>query len=322
MTRRRALALGGTVVAGAAFGGCSLAPDPPAPDPPAPDWPPLSLDLGGGVRVTALRTGAVAVKAAHREYGGPSALRLPAIAADPRWTGWLPVTAWLVEHPDGPVHVDTGETPRVAEAGYFACDPGTQFVYERLLRFAVPRGIGDVLRARGVPPEAIRTVALTHLHSDHAGGLADLPNSTFYTSRTEAERPPQGALPCRWPDGFRPTPVAYADGPAGAFRQSHALTADGAVRLVPTPGHTRGHQSVVVEGPGGSALVAGDASFSLDQVERRAVAGICEDPAAARRTLDVVAEHLAETGARYLPSHAPDPPCDAQRGRASASRPV
>ncbi|MGB3544999.1 MBL fold metallo-hydrolase, partial [Rubrivirga sp.] len=85
----------------------------------------------------------------------------------------------------------------------------------------------------------------------------------------------------------------------------HALTADGAVRLVPTPGHTRGHQSVTVTGETGSALLAGDASFSLDQVRRRAVAGICEDRAAARRTLDVIAEHLDETGARYLASHEP-----------------
>lgn len=257
--------------------------------------------------MTAIRTGAVAVKAAHREFAGPSALRYPAIMADPRWTGWLPVTAWLVTHPNGPLLVDTGETPRVAETGYFACDPGTRFVYERLLRFDVPLGVGDVLRAHGVPPEEIRTVALTHLHSDHAGGLADLPNATVYASRTEVDRPPQGAVRCRWPDGFAPVPVDYADGAAGAFAESHALTADGAVRLVPTPGHTHGHQSVVVTGTEGSALLAGDASFSLDQVRRRAVAGICEDPAAARRTLDVVAEHLQETGARYLPSHAAEP---------------
>ena len=297
---------GGTAALGVAFGVGTAHAVMSSPTPPAPEWPPLSVDLGG-VRVTALRTGAVAVKAAHREFAGPSALRLPAIALDPRWTGWLPVTAWLVEHADGPILVDTGETPRVAEDGYFACDPGTRFVYERLLRFSVPRGIGEALRAHGTPPDAVRTVALTHLHSDHAGGLADVPAATVYASRTEVEHPPQGAVRCRWPAGFDPVPIDYADGPAGAFPASHALTADGAVRLVPTPGHTRGHQSVWVEGAEGAVLLAGDASFSLDQVRRRAVAGICEAPEAARRTLDVIADHLEETGARYLATHDPAP---------------
>jgi glyoxylase-like metal-dependent hydrolase (beta-lactamase superfamily II) len=111
---------------------------------------------------------------------------------------------------------------------------------------------------------------------------------------------------CRWPASFTPTPTDYSDGPIHAFDRSHALTSDGAVRLVPTPGHTHGHQSVIVQGAAGAAFLAGDASFSRDQVERRAVAGICEDRASARRTLDVIAEHLAETGATYLPSHAPD----------------
>jgi hypothetical protein len=65
----------------------------------------------------------VRVKAAHREFAGPAVLRTLAIAADPRWTTWLPITAWVVEHPEGVLVVDAGETPRVAEPGYFACDP-------------------------------------------------------------------------------------------------------------------------------------------------------------------------------------------------------
>lgn len=305
MTRRRLLRLGAVAAASAGMGGCAVTSVVSAPDSPGPTWPPFAVRLGD-VRVTAIRTGSVAVKAAHREWGGPGGLALPAIAVDPRWTEWLPITCWLIEHPDGPIVVDTGETARVHDDGYFACDAATQFVYERLLRFDVPepQTLGPSLRALGVDSEAELTVALTHLHSDHAGGLADVPNATVYLSRTEAERPPPGAVRCRWPDTFRPTPVDYESGPVGAFDRSHALTADGAVRLVPTPGHTRGHQSVLVEGGGRSALLAGDASFSLDQVRRRAVAGICEDASLARRTLSVIAEHLEGSGALYLPSHA------------------
>ncbi|MEM8560524.1 MAG: N-acyl homoserine lactonase family protein [Bacteroidota bacterium] len=305
MTRRTALRLGLLGGAGTAVAGCGVASLMLAPASPAPSWPPVSYELGD-VRVTAFRTGAVAVKRAHREYGGPRALRLPAIVADPRWTPWLPVTCWLVEHPDGPILVDTGETARTSDPGYFDCDPGTAFVYERLLRFEVAEvdEIGPQLRAFGVPPTSIPTVALTHLHSDHAGGLSHFPDAVFLLSEIEVRSPAQGALPCRWPAHFRPTGVAYTDGPFGAFAASQALTDDGAVRLVPTPGHTRGHQSVLIEGAGRWLLLAGDASFSLDQVQRRAVAGISEDPAAARRTLGVIAEQVERYETIYLAAHA------------------
>ncbi len=78
---------------------------------------------------------------------------------------------------------------------------------------------------------------------------------------------------------------------------------------------------MIVRGATGTAFLAGDASFSLDQVERRAVAGICEDRAAARRTLDVIAEHLAETGAHYLATHAASSASRRARPGSSADRP-
>ncbi|MEM6647547.1 MAG: N-acyl homoserine lactonase family protein [Bacteroidota bacterium] len=260
----------------------------------------------GPTRITPLQTGAVAVKATHREYGGLAPLRLPAIALDPRWTPWLPITCWLIEHPEGAIMVDTGETAQVAEPDYFACDAATRFVYEWLLRFDVQRDVevDAQLNALGIPAEEIRTVALTHLHSDHAGGLKHFSNATFLTSEAEATQTPAGAVPCRWPSFFQPTPVTYGDGPFGAFAESHALTTDGAVRLVPTPGHTRGHQSVLIRHADQWALLAGDASFSRDQVERRAVAGICEDVKTARRTLAVIAEHLEQYETAYMASHA------------------
>ncbi|MEM6326022.1 MAG: N-acyl homoserine lactonase family protein [Bacteroidota bacterium] len=304
MTRRRFLALG-TAASGTALAGCGIIGAMAAPDPTGVLLPPVSTTLGD-VRITAVRTGRVAVKEAHRTLTGPAVSRLPSIVLDPRWTPWLPITCWLIEHPDGPILVDTGETPRVAEPEYFACDPGTRFVYERLLAFDVPTEAAlSVQCARlGVPVEEIPTVVLTHLHSDHAGGLPEVSHARAVTSETEAVRPPQGAVRCRWPSGWRPDPTPY-DGPAsGAFATSHALTADGAVRTVPTPGHTPGHQSVVVETGGRRVLLAGDAAFNTEQIRRGTVAGICEDLPAARRTLALLREET-EAGTLVLCSHDP-----------------
>ena len=298
MTRRVALARLGIVGGGIAVGGCSVAARMGAPVSPAPAFADLDVSLGG-VRVRAVRTGAVAVKRSHRTLVGPAATRLPSIVLDPRWTPWMPNTAWLVEHPERTLLVDAGETPRVAEPGYFACDAASAFVYERLLRFDVPVGIADGLDALGVPVEAVDAVVMTHFHSNHAGGLGEVGRADVLASRTSTERPPPGALPCRWPPAFAPTPLDYA---FGAFAASHALVPDGSVRAVPTPGHTRGHQSVLISDGDRWVCLAGDASFSRAQVEQDRVAGIAEDVAAARRTLGVLREQLGAPTA-YLASH-------------------
>ena len=98
---------------------------------------PLTITTPGGVRVHHIQTGYVAVKSAHRSFDGPDGLGIPAIATDQTWTEWMPVTAWVIEHPQGVIVVDTGETYKaLSDPDYFACDPGTQFFYQSFLRFA------------------------------------------------------------------------------------------------------------------------------------------------------------------------------------------
>ena len=315
MTRRVALARLGIVGGGIAVGGCSVAARMGAPVSPAPAFADIDLTLGG-VRVRSVRTGAVAVKQAHRALLGPAATRLPSIVFDPRWTAWMPNTAWLVEHPDRTILVDAGETPRVHTPDYFACDAASAFVYERLLRFDVPRGVADGLTALGVPSDAVDAVVMTHFHSDHAGGLGDIGDAEVLASRTSTERPAPGSLPCRWPPGFAPTALDYTDGAFGAFAASHALVPDGSIRAVPTPGHTRGHQSVLITDGARWVCLAGDASFDRAQVERDQVAGICDDVPMAHRTLAVLREQLGALTV-YLASHDPAPDLSPLRAAAS-----
>ncbi|MEO0558333.1 MAG: N-acyl homoserine lactonase family protein [Bacteroidota bacterium] len=306
MNRRRAIALIGTAGLGTLAGGCGVVSAVSAPSPPSPAYPPIDLRIGL-VRIRSVRTGSVAVKKAHRQLVGPAATRLPSIAFDPRWTAWMPNTAWLVEHPERTLLVDTGETPRVAEPGYFACDGATQFVYETLLRFDVPMGVGDALARMGVDAHQIDAVVMTHFHSDHAGGLHDVAHADVLASRESAMLRAPGVVRCRWPEGFAPIGLAYADGSFGAFETSHALVPDGTVRAVPTPGHTRGHQSILISDGDRSVCLAGDASFDRLQVERGEVAGICEDIPAARRTLALLREQLSDGHTTYLASHDPNP---------------
>jgi glyoxylase-like metal-dependent hydrolase (beta-lactamase superfamily II) len=300
VVRRRPLLL----AAPSLLGGCA-APLAPAPDAPATP-PPLSVTTPGGLRLHAIQTGWVRVKARHRALSGPAALRLPGILLDTTWTPWLPIFCYAIEHPDGVILVDTGETARAMDPGHFACSPGDAFFYTRNLRFAVrPEDeVGPQLRRIGIEPETVRCVVMTHLHSDHAGGLPHLARSPVIVSAIDAQGH-RGTLACRFPAGLRWQAVAHDGPPLGPFPGSHALTRDGSVCLLPTPGHSPGHQSVLLRDGGLHWLFAGDAVFDLGQVERDEIAGIAEDAAAARLTVARIRDLLARAPTLLLPAHDP-----------------
>ncbi len=68
------------------------------------------------MRVHAIQTGTVSVTERQREGRGPGPLRPLATMLDRDWTGQLPIYAWAIEHPEGVIVVDTGETARLAES--------------------------------------------------------------------------------------------------------------------------------------------------------------------------------------------------------------
>jgi N-acyl homoserine lactone hydrolase len=191
-------------------------------------------------RIHALRTGCVQIKLAQlrRRRGGPARVLL-----DSTWTGWLPIHAWAIEHPEGVIVVDTGETARTSQPGYF---PRWHPFYSTSARINVApeQEIGPQLRQIGIEAEQVRTVVLTHLHTDHTGGLRHFPNSEILVSGKDYRNAQgmigrlQGYLPHRWPEWFSPTPIPFQLRAFGPFRQSYALTAAGDVTVVPTPGHT------------------------------------------------------------------------------------
>jgi glyoxylase-like metal-dependent hydrolase (beta-lactamase superfamily II) len=101
--------------------------------------------------------------------------------------------------------------------------------------------------------------------------------------------------------------VALDDGPFGAFAASRRLTPDGRVLLVSTPGHTRGHTSVLaIDDDGRHVLLAGDTTDTLEQLHARRADPITPDPDLQVQTIDRILAHAAEYPTIYLPTHDPE----------------
>ncbi len=71
------------------------------------------------MRIHALQTGTVAIKQRQRQGVGLGTRRRLNTLFDSAWTEPLPIYVWVIEHPEGIIVVDTGETARAAEPGYF-----------------------------------------------------------------------------------------------------------------------------------------------------------------------------------------------------------
>jgi glyoxylase-like metal-dependent hydrolase (beta-lactamase superfamily II) len=263
------------------------------------------------LRIHTIQTGTVAIKTRQVSGRGRGALRPYITLLDTTWTEPLPIYAWVIEHPEGLIVVDTGETARVAEPGYF---PWWHPYYRLGLREWVrPEDeIGPQLRALGFAPADVRWVLLTHFHTDHAGGLPHFPRSEILVSRTEYRAASgfrgqrSGYLPQHWPTWFAPHLIDFASLPFGPFPSSYPLTRAGDVHLVPTPGHTPGHYSVIVQEDGHALFFAGDTSYRQHLLLEQAVDGVTRDVALYQQTSQQIRTFLQSVPTIYLPSHDPE----------------
>lgn len=261
------------------------------------------------MRIHAIQTGTVAVKERQRVGTGKGPIRMLNTMLSKEWTEPLPIYAWVIEHPEGVIVVDTGETARAKDPGYFPPHP-----YYRLAvrEWVTPeQEIGPQLRAIGISPNDVRWVVMTHLHTDHHGGLHHFPNSEILVSRTEWQQATgflsklKGYLPHRYPEWLNPTLVDYHKQQVGTFPDSFQLTKAGDVRIVPTPGHSPGHQSVILQHGGLSYLFAGDTSYTEDAMLKQQLDGITTDLNGSRTTLTRTLEYVRQIPTIYLPSHDP-----------------
>lgn len=157
-----------------------------------------------------------------------------------------------LEHPrHGVSLIDAGYSPRFFEA--------TEGFPERLYRWTLPvhldehRHAAAILEARGLRPDAVADIFLSHFHGDHVAGLAHFPAARFVYRRTALEslqresafsQVRHGFLPALLPADFTARGHAIEDDAFnGAFAGFGAIDywGDGDLLLVDLPGHAPGH---------------------------------------------------------------------------------
>jgi N-acyl homoserine lactone hydrolase len=153
-----------------------------------------------------------------------------------------PVHGFVVLHPAlGPVLVDSG------------CGAPQELMREYKV---VNREVADALAEHDLSPADIKVVVNTHLHFDHCGQNAVFPHAPIYVQRKELER-------ARQEDPWQRDWLEYA-GARYELLDGDTELGEG-LRLLATPGHTVGHQSVAVDQAGGEHdLLIGDAAFTSE----------------------------------------------------------
>ena len=162
--------------------------------------------------------------------------------------------------------------------------------------------LAAALTAIGIKPADVRYVAISHLHPDHVGNLGLFPDATVILQRAESDY--AGSLP---------------QNPFAAVAKTELITGDkdlfgdGSVVILATPGHTPGHQSLLVRLPNtGTVLLTGDAVHFQANWDNRRVPSFNTDKDRTLASMQRIADFLAREQAKLWINH-DKPSSDARR---------
>jgi glyoxylase-like metal-dependent hydrolase (beta-lactamase superfamily II) len=252
------------------------------------------------MKIHALTTGTVSVKHSFL-YPGTGPRRQLNLFLPGAFSAPLPIHCWAIEHEGVLRLVDTGETAGAKNVAF--------------ARMQVTRELElpAVMAAAGLQLDDVSEVVITHAHGDHIDGTAHV-RARVLINEVEARyvaapfsRVMRRVLRQPLPAGFSPEPFVLDGGPFGAFPASRAISDDGRIVAVDTPGHTPGHVSVIcIDDQGRHVMLAGDTTDSLEQLHSLRVDAVAPDPKVHLATMKTILTHCSAHPTIYLPSHDPD----------------
>lgn len=209
----------------------------------------------------------------------------------------IPYSFFLIEHPEGYVLFDSGAHRD------FISNPQSR-IGDAANEWEVILKDGDDVVSKlatvGVSPNDVRHVALSHLHFDHAGGIEFFPEAEFHIQRAE--------LPfAYWPPIYQRAIYVRADfdHPVtwNELSGERDLFGDDRIVLFPTPGHTPGHQSMVVKLDSEPLILVGDAAYLPKSIAERQLPAVVWNPDAMVASWEHIEAMQRRYGAALIFSH-------------------
>lgn len=222
-----------------------------------------------------------------------------------RWTpgvnvgkpGAFSANCYLIRHTKGWMMWDSGINDNVATMpkGFQRSKVAPHYILRKPLRFA--------LSEIGVDPAKIEHVAFSHTHGDHVGNGNLFTGATLYIQQAEYDIAFGPEAVSKWNfevtsyDKLRANKIVKLNG-------DHDIFGDGSVVIIATPGHTPGHQSLLVRLPKtGQVILTGDMVHLQDNWINRRVPSFNFDVAQSLKSMDKVAGIMQKTGAKLWINH-------------------
>jgi glyoxylase-like metal-dependent hydrolase (beta-lactamase superfamily II) len=195
---------------------------------------------------------------------------------------------YLIRHSKGLLLWDTGISDAVAAMPNGLVTANGAIIQSRAKTLAAQ------LTDLGVKPADVTYVAVSHTHGDHVGNIGLFPTSTVLIQGAEYD----------WAMAGQNKPAFVDSQKIQKLAGDHDVFGDGSVTIITTPGHTPGHQSLLVKLPKTGALVlSGDAVHFQDNWTHKRVPSMNTSKDQSLASLERIAKVLADQKATLWINH-------------------
>lgn len=272
------------------------------------------------IKIHVFHAGAVCVSP-DLPFGGDncSAIKASGIFGKKSDRLWLPVSAYLIEHPKGLFLVDTGWSREMSPRGVFDRKAqikslGTPMLY-MINQGKVDMGqcIDEQLLKLGVKDTDIDAVLLTHLDCDHANGIGQVKGAKkFMVAADEIRFAAKGLQNkirycSKWWKDVTLTEFDWND-TQGPAEKSYDLLGDGSIELINIPGHADGLFAVKVKNEDGKfVLLFSDGGYATKSWSEIITSGIAADKTMQKKSLAWIREQSMDPDCiESIANHDPD----------------
>jgi len=204
-------------------------------------------------------------------------------------------SCYLIRHAKGMMVWDTGIP------AFVASKPEGHPIAGGKINLFLDKPFPQSLKDYGVNPEEIKHLAISHMHADHAGNANAFTQATWYVQ--EAEHEAAFGTFAKKLNFVSSTYNRLSSENTVKINGYHDIYGDGSVMLIPAPGHTPGHQVVLIQLPSGPVLLSGDLwHFQSNRTHNR-IPGFNFNTEQTLDSIKSINALIAVTGAKLLIQH-------------------